>query len=140
MGMGWHRQGIMFNFMHTSESGWGGFIGGAFDTRDTADYPTEAYFPWINYSQKDWMSKNAYHAGVAYQINTNIRIGLGMGRQNTEYYKWGYGETGTPFRAYTFSDTRTGPVGMLEYTTDSGMGVQIIGGNDSLGAAFAIKF
>ena len=138
--MGWHRQGVMFNFMYTGERGVGGFFGGAFDSKYSWDIPTEAYFPWINYSEKDWISKDAFHGGVAYRINSNMRIGLGIGRQNTEYYYWGYGTSGTPFRAYTFSDTRTGPVGILEFTTDSGMGVQLLGGNDSMGAGFAVKF
>jgi hypothetical protein len=140
LSIGWHKQGVMFNFMYTGESDIGVFLGFAVSRRNEQDLPTDAYFSWINYSQKDWLTKDAYHGGLAYQVNQNIRCGIGIGSQSTTNYFWGYGVSGLPFRSGTETISSSGPVGLVEITTDSGKGVQILSGNNSVGVAFASKF
>lgn len=139
--IGVHSQGIMINIVRTGYSRFGFFLGYAGTERKDSDLPTEADFSWINYSNEDWKSKDAYHGGVAFRVNQNFQFGIGFGGKSTEYYKWGYGVSGLQFRSTkTRSKTENGAVGIIDFGQPKGWGGQIIGGANGFGAAISFRF
>lgn len=141
VGLGVHSQGLMINFVHTGQNRFGFFLGYAGTSREDKDLPAEANFSWITYNNEEWKSKNAYHAGVAFRVSPNLQLGLGYGGKSTEYYNWGYGVSGIPFRS-TASHTKSesGVVGILDFGQPRGFGGQIIGGTNGFGGAVAFRF
>lgn len=138
MGIGLHSQGMMINYMYTGDSGYGIFLGGASVGFNNEDTSTEANYSWVDYSNKVCDSREAYHFGLAYQLNEYIKVGIGYGKKTTVYSYSGYWLGFSLRSGATEKISLSGAVGIVEVAAPKGFGLQILTGVNAVGAGLVV--
>lgn len=141
LGVGISDSGGMLTVAVTHPSRIGMFIGYATAKRKDADLPPEADFPWVNYTNREWEKKNAYHAGIAFMVTKNVTFGLGYGSKKKTMYEYGASTaSGIVFRRPAEDESTDGAMGIVDVGAAHGMGLQIVFGQFGGGLAVTYRF
>lgn len=114
-------------------------FGGA--TRKDSDLPTEGYFNYISYSNRDWKDKTYGYLGPAFRVNENFIVGIGYAFYNREDYLWGVSPvTGWQWRNGTVSENKSGPVVVADFGAKRGLGGHVFASSAITGAGITWRF
>lgn len=145
-GLGFHQHGPMLTFMKTGTQS-GIFLGLAarpFASVGLRGEPADGLDP--TYTREEIGSRE-FHGGVAFRVNSQVVLGVGMGIEVREYTLV-YHEGRSPFSrvfpdpaaAGPLSESRTGPVFMADIRLGYAWGLHLVGGTTGAGAALAFRF
>lgn len=141
LGIGIHGAGIFLSGVYTGVSRVGFFGGYAGVDRNKSDLPPEADFYWVHYTQKEWLSKNEFHGGLAFRATPAFTFGIGFGSKRVENYSYGPSTaTGIVFRRGAASESESGIVGMIDFGNPRGLGGHIVAGSTGAGATVTWRF